>query len=305
MSTKTDQTSPNHQNNLFLAIDLASIIGWGMVGIFIRLSSIRSPFVIISLRFIITFFILMITLLFQGKTKQVFRNFLSEKITIVLSLILFLTYFFGTMAFMLAPIGEVTLLISISPFFVILFKKISGNAISKNEYVGTLIAVLGVVVIMYPNLSAQSHVSSSSLLGHVFALGASLLFAFFVVISSSQDLLQKKINSLSITLGTCLFGVLLFLLTLLFNTGAFSFESSSGINWLSIFALGVFSTAVPTLGFAYASKKLLPLLLSNLLLLEPVFAIVFAYLFLSETPNIYIYPGIILIFIGLLRVSAK
>ena len=305
MSTETDQTLPNHQKHLFLTIALASIVGWGMVGVFIRLSSIRSPFVIISFRFIITFFVLMITLLFQGKTKQVLTNFFSDKITIVLSLILFLTYFFGTMAFMLAPIGEVTLLISISPFFVIFFKKLKGNAISKNEYIGTLIAVLGVVVIMYPNLRAQLHVSSSSLLGHVFALSAALLFAFFVVISSAQDLLQKKINSLSITLGTCLFGVVLFLLTLLFNTGAFSFESLSEINWLSIFALGVFSTAVPTLGFAYASKKLPPLLLSNLLLLEPVFAIVFAYLFLSEAPNIYIYPGILLIFFGLLRVSAK
>lgn len=295
----------NRNQNSFLIIALASIIGWGLVGVFIRLSSLQSPLLIISLRFMITFSILFVILFVQGKTKQVFSDLFSNKTIIVLSLVLFLTYLFGTIAFMLAPIGEVTLLISSSPFFVILFRKLKGNVISKNEYIGTIIAVIGVVVIFYPHLSTKLSLSGSSILGQVFALSGALLFAIFVMISNAQNALNKQINTLSVTLGTCFFGALIFLYILLFDKVELPLGDLSGVNILSIISLGIFSTAIPTFGFAHASKKLPPLLLSNLLLMEPVFAIVFAYLFLSEVPNIFIYPGILLIFMGLLKVSRK
>ncbi|MCT2563597.1 DMT family transporter [Chryseobacterium herbae] len=295
----------NQNGNSSLITALASILGWGMVGVFIRLSSLKSPLLIISLRFIITCLALFLVLFFQRKTKQVFKDLFSNKIIVILSLVLFLTYFFGTMAFMLAPIGEVTLLISISPFFVILFRILKGNSISKNEYIGTIVAVLGVAVIMYPHFGAPLNVSSSSVLGHIFAITGALLFAVFVMISNRQNLLNKQINTLSVTLGTCFFGGLVFLYILVFDKVGIHLEGLSSSNILSIIALGIFSTAIPTFGFAYASKKLPPLLLSNLLLLEPVFAIVFAYLFLSEAPSMYIYPGILLIFIGLSKVSKK
>lgn len=291
--------------NSFLIIALASIVGWGLVGVFIRLSSLQSPLLIISMRFMITFSVLLIVLLAQGKTKQVFKDLFSNNTIIVLSLVLFLTYLFGTIAFMLAPIGEVTLLISSSPFFVILFKKLKGIVISKNEYIGTIIAILGVAVIFHPHLSTKLSLSGSSLVGQVFALSGALLFAIFVMISNTQNVLNKQINTLSVTLGTCLFGALIFLYILLFDKTVFPLGELNGVNILSIFSLGIFSTAIPTFGFAYASKKLPPLLLSNLLLMEPVFAIVFAYLFLSEIPNSYIYPGILLILLGLLKVSRK
>ncbi|PIF43903.1 EamA domain-containing membrane protein RarD [Chryseobacterium sp. 52] len=295
----------NQKGNSSLITALASILGWGMVGVFIRLSSLKSPLLIISIRFMITCFVLFLVLFFQKKTRQVFKDLFSDKIIVILSLILFLTYFFGTMAFMLAPIGEVTLLISISPFFVILFRRLTGNSISKNEFIGTVVAVLGVATIMYPHLSSPLNFSGSSVLGHIFAITGALLFAVFVMISNRQNVLNKQINTLSVTLGTCFFGILIFIYIILFSKVEFSLEALSGANIASIIALGIFSTAIPTFGFAYASKKLPPLLLSNLLLLEPVFAIIFAYLFLSEAPNMYIYPGILLIFIGLSKVSKK
>ncbi len=293
-----------HRNTPLISA-LISVLGWGMVGIFIRLSSLQSPLLIISIRFFITFIVLFLVLLFQGKTKQVFVEFFTSRVTIILSLVLFLTYFLGTMAFMLASIGEVTLLISISPFFVILFKRLKGEGTSRNELWGTIIAILGVIIIMLPKITMQIDISSRSLLGDILALTAALLFAVFVVISNTQDRRKKQVNSLSVTLGTCFFGILVFLYLMLFDRSSFPSKDLTTLNILSIFALGFFSTAVPTFGFAYASKKTPPVLLSNILLLEPVFAISFAYLFLAEIPHTYIYPGIFLIFIGLLKVSRK
>lgn len=287
----------------YILTALIAVLGWGMVGIFIRLSTLQSPIVIISLRFLITFFIVLIALLIQRKVKQTFVALVSNKINMLLSLLLFLTYLLGTTAFIFSSIGEITLLISISPFFVILFRKLRGDIITANEYIGTFVAILGVIIILFPQFTDVQNVSS--LFGDLLAIAAAALFAAFVMISNEQNHKKQEVNSMSVTLGTCLCGVLIFLYIILFDSKSLNFEDLNSYNIMSIIALGIISTAIPTFGFAYASKKISPLLLSNILLLEPVFAIIFAFLFLSEVPNVFLYPGIVCILIGLLKVSKR
>lgn len=206
---------------------------------------------------------------------------------------------------MLSSIAEVTLLISISPLFVILFRRLKGETITAGEYAGTLTAVAGVIVILLPRLRHSVNISSLSLVGDLLAIIAALLFALFALITNRQSHRGKHPNSMSITLGTCLFGIVI--LVYVFSSGktVLSIERLQDNNALSIAALGILSTAIPTLGFAYASKNTPPLLLSNILLLEPVFAAVFAYLFLAEVPNAYLYLGILLIVAGLLTTSRR
>ena len=67
--------------------------------------------------------------------------------------------------------------------------------------------------------------------------------------------------------------------------------------------LGIICTAIPTLGYAIASRRLAPILTTTVLMIEPIFAVVFAYLILKEVPSPLLVPGGLLVLGGLVFIS--
>jgi drug/metabolite transporter (DMT)-like permease len=78
-----------------------------------------------------------------------------------------------------------------------------------------------------------------------------------------------------------------------------------GRGWVLLAVLGVVSTAVPTLAFAAAARRLSPVLTSAAQLLVPVVAAVAAAVTLGELPSPWLAPGGALVGAGLLRMLTR
>jgi drug/metabolite transporter (DMT)-like permease len=81
-----------------------------------------------------------------------------------------------------------------------------------------------------------------------------------------------------------------------------SLEKLSGRSLLSLLGLGVLCTAIPSLGFAFVSKRLPPTITAATLLLIPLFAGIFAHVFLGEKLSSMIIPGGSLVLAGIVMV---
>jgi drug/metabolite transporter, DME family len=79
----------------------------------------------------------------------------------------------------------------------------------------------------------------------------------------------------------------------------FSSEAFSGSNLHIFFGLGVFCTAIPSFAFAYASKRLPPVVTATISLLIPLFAGAFAFVILGEKIPSTAIPGSVLVVVGI------
>ena len=258
--------------------------GWGMAGVFIKLLPNFSAFSIVAMRLALALVITIPLLLFQNSFFFKIGELRRLKVWI-LSLIMLSCYTFGTIAFQLAPVGEVTLLMSTAPILTILYKFLRREKIKKNECWGVFIAFLGICSILIPSLNIDSVISKQHVFGNCLALLVSMMLAIYAgwFRSLSHDNIAP--NSLSIALGTFVLGSLIFLP----NALQFFSADSGSIDLkhlLAFLGLGFVSTVIPTLCYAIAAKRLPPITTTSILLLEPVFAIVFAFLILGAVPSV-------------------
>lgn len=81
-----------------------------------------------------------------------------------------------------------------------------------------------------------------------------------------------------------------------------SLEKLSDTSLLSLLGLGVLCTAIPSLGFAIVSKRLPSRVTAATSLLIPLFAGIFAYVFLGEKLSSMMVPGGLLVLAGLVMI---
>ncbi|WP_310484084.1 EamA family transporter [Chamaesiphon sp. VAR_48_metabat_403] len=121
---------------------------------------------------------------------------------------------------------------------------------------------------------------------------------------TDREVAPKSIN---IVFMTCLLGGILFLLCTIFFTNL-SLETSIDSAKLTLrerqeifvlLGLGIFSTALPFFCYTVAAYRLQIVLTMAILLLEPMFAVLFASIALQETPSLWFGIGSILVFWGL------
>jgi len=289
-------TDVKTEHNGLIAAFLA-IIGWSSAGIFISLLPELSAVSIVSFRLTVALIVTISLLLLMKKNIFAYLRELNSFVVWGLGLILFFCYLLGTLAFQKAPIGEITLLMTTSPLFVMIYKLFLEETIKKVELFGLLLAIFGILFITYPQLSSEtSNIISERLIGDSFALIGSFLFASYAI--WYRSLRQKDVapNTISVALGTFIIGTILFIITV--DEVTVVQKVSNNISLL--LGIGVLSTAIPTVSYAVASKELKPLVSTSLLLLQPLLAIIFALLILNEVPTIWIVPGLIFILIGLI-----
>ncbi|MGL6340580.1 MAG: DMT family transporter [Waterburya sp.] len=296
--------SPSPQKKL--SLDTIGIIGailtasgWGMAGIFIQLLPDFSASSVVAIRLALALvFIIPILPLFQNNSFTRV-NELRRPIVWGFSSIMLACYTFGTIAFQMALVGEVTLLMATAPIFVILFKFLLREQIMSNEYWGALIAFVGICFVIFPSLIVDSMMSKQRMIGNFLALLVSILFAVYAIWFRSLSQQNSAPSSINIALGTFILGCSVFSSTILKSFSAYN--GIINVKYLIAFlGLGLISTAIPTLSIATSAKRLPPLVTTSVLLLEPIFAMAFAFMILGEVPSIWIIPGTLCIVVGLL-----
>lgn len=212
-------------------------------------------------------------------------------------------YLLGTTAFQLAPVGEITLLISTAPLFVVAYKLISKIRIYKGEGLGTMLATAGVGIILVPQLSNDIGSSVQTITGYFLALSAAALLAVYVLWFGAIARKGITFRSVNVVFATCLLGcVLSFLCTV------FLFEPTgpAGITQravLVLLGLGTLSTATSTLCYTIAAQRLSALLAAAILLTEPIFAVLLASITLREIPSLWFCIGSFFVLGGLFSIA--
>ncbi|PHR70259.1 MAG: hypothetical protein COA66_12845 [Arcobacter sp.] len=286
------------ETKLGIAAGLFTILAWASAGIFINLLDTLPILLIVSIRLSVSLFALFFIVFFLKKNIRKYLSELNNYRTWLLGFVLFLCYLFGTLAFALAPVGEVTILMTTSPLFVILYKYLRKEKITVFEIIGVILAFLGVLLITFNEITFKDFFASSRLLGNALALFVSLLFALYAIIYKTMNEKNEAPHSFSIAFATFFMGIVL----LLFFIDTFmqnNLGTLSNSNVVYLLAISIFSTALPTITYSLASKYLKPIQTTSILLLEPFIAIVLAVIFIKEIPSVFIVPGFVFILLGL------
>jgi drug/metabolite transporter (DMT)-like permease len=259
---------------------------WGSSYLFMKmgLDSLQE-FNLIALRFGIAF-ILAGTVFYKRLIRIDFKTFFYG---FILGSILFLLISVVTIGLKFTSISNAGFLFSLSvvfvPLLLAIFLKIKPE---KKVVFGVGIAIIGIALL---TLNNELKINSGD---YLIILGA-VFYAIQIIVT---DKLTKNVDS--ITLGILQLGVagawgLLF--SLFFEKPHLPSTTES---WVSIMALSILCSAIGFIGQAVAQKHTSPTHTGLIFSLEPVFAALFAFIFIGETLPAKGYLGAILILIGVL-----
>jgi drug/metabolite transporter (DMT)-like permease len=291
------------KNSQGLIAALCATTTWGMVGIFVRWLPGMSPFTVLAGRFLVATAAMLPILFLVPRVKHSLISSLRAPFVWRLSVPGIGGYFLGTTAFQLAPVGEVTLLFTTSPLFIIAYRYMVGLQVKRNESLGMLLAMAGVILIVLPQLSTDTVVSWQTITGYLLALGASACVAVYTFCFNRLTTQGIAPKSFDIVFVTCLLGSIISLFCAVF----FSQLSTEIIDLQASFVLlglGILSTAFPFFCYTVAAQRLPVILTTAILLLEPMFAALFASLALQEIPSFWFVIGSVLVFWGLLLIAS-
>ena len=288
------------ERNAFLVAALTSI-SWGLTGIFVRLLPGLSPLTITAVRLIIGLVAVLPFLVIFCDTRLGLKAALAHPVAYVLALLLTGYYLLATAAFQLAPVAEVALLISTTPLFVLALRWVQGNPPARSEIAGALLAIGGMALILAPKMSF-SGTTSTPLAHHLYgdscALGAAALAAFYASTYRALSEQGRAPEASGVSALTFAIGSVILISMLALTQTPTGLTDLTGNSLLVFLGLGVLSTAVPTFGFAVASKRLPAIVTATISLFVPLFSGLFAFLILGETISLLFVAGSLLVLGG-------
>ncbi|MBW4580269.1 MAG: DMT family transporter [Tildeniella nuda ZEHNDER 1965/U140] len=292
-------------NSQGLIAALCATATWGMVGVFVRWLPGWSPFAVLAGRFLVATATMLPILFVASSVRHDLTRSLRTPLIWGLSLPAIGSYVLGTTAFQMAPVGEVTLLFTTSPLFIIAYKYLVHLPIKRTEGLGMLLATAGVCLIMVPQLSTDQTVSWQTIAGYLLALSAAgllSLYVFWLNVLTQQKIAPKSIE---VVFLTCLLGSILSLLCEIFFSKLSIGSSIDERAILVLLGLGILSTVLPFWCYTVAVQRLPIVLATAILLLEPMFAVLFASIALQEIPSLWFGMGSVLILWGLLLIARE
>ncbi len=283
--------------NQYLALTIVTITE-ATIGVFVKLVGDNVP--ILSLNFYRVFFaalLLAAAMPFFNRSFWKFpkRNF---KDTFIIGALIATQICIFNIAMTLAPIANVVIFWSISPFFAFIFSRIFLKEPTKKEHVFIfLIAILG-VAIAEPISNNSAHT-----LGNLISLGSGVVYAALVTYMRHEGKTEENSDIFwSITFAALILlpGLLISgpgKLFKLLDYSALPFDVPV-IAW--VIALGVFSTGLAYLFISVAIKKISANIYSLVdTVVSPIIAAFFGFLAFGEVPSSnMVYGGILLIISG-------
>lgn len=166
-----------------------------------------------------------------------------------------------------------------------------GERFSKTFIGGMMLALLGAMSLM----GHSFELAPENLSGDVLGLITAVAYAWYMIFSAKA---RQKFSTVSIVLGTAVFGCI-FLFPLAINeTGLFM--PSSLMGWWPLIALAWFTHVVGQSLIVYALAHLPAAFGSITLLIQPLVAAVLAWILFGEFLSIYHFVGAALIISGIL-----
>ena len=166
------------------------------------------------------------------------------------------------------------------------------------EVLGASLAVAGIALILAPRLILTERFVNARLTGDVLAICAAVLTALYAYLYRYVAKTDVPPEPTSVTIMTFALGsaVLIGILCLVPTT--VSLEAFTGRNLLIFSGLAVLCTAIPSFAFAFASKRLPPVVTAISSVLIPLFAGTFAYVILGEKVHSTAIPGSLFVVVG-------
>lgn len=265
--------------------------------IFVSISSVLSkiatapPLIIATYR--IGFSAILMLPLFL-KTEKNLHKKMTPKLWLLCSLSgVFLALHFATWltSIKMTSIASSTVLVNTHPIFILfgtyfIFKE----KVSKKAMISIFIALIGSAIITFGDSAIGQH----NLLGDLLAIAGGFFVAAYMLIGRYARQ-YISVTAYTFIVYTCCTIVLLFM-DFVTGTSLIGYPSSDFVIFLS---LAVFCTLLGHSVFSWSLAYLKPTFVSNTILGEPVFATIWAILFLKEFPSVFQLFGGALILIGI------
>ena len=260
------------QRSGLIAINLAAII-FGTAALYGKLDI--SPFWIVMMRGAFASIVLAAVGLLSGglgliPTIAQLRGLL---VTGILLAIHWVTFFESVQ---LAGVAVATLTFAVFPLFTVLLVTMKARRRPSLLELGA-----GLAIVLAVALLVDAKDSDAQLTGAIVGLGSALSFAVFgikaqILTTEIQPLMVSLIQNLTVAL--CLTPTLVFSLQAPHTT----------TDWVCLMLLGVVTTAFMHQLYLFALKRLSATTCSGFIALEPVYAIVFAAIFLGEPLTLWV-----------------
>jgi len=307
--------APARLDRLGLAAAGATALAWGLVGTLVREIPALAPRELVAGRLAFALAASVPVVAVARVRREVAAAFRTPAAW-VLAATLTAYYLLAVVAFRIAPVAEVALLIATAPVCALALRRLRGEHAAAHERQGAAIALAGVAVTLVPALRAGLHAglragsgggTAAHAAGDLLALGSAVLSAgYALTFQATQRRAAAGGRAAPAPFGVAVLTFVVGCGALALHAGAarVPFVSASALDargWALLALFGVACTFVPTVGFATASRRLTPVLASASLLLVPVVSAVAAAVALGEVPSGWLVPGGALVGAGVLR----
>ncbi len=223
-------------------------------------------------------------------------------------------YIFENIALRHTTASNVALIIALTPILTAIFSTfiVKDEKINRNIIIGFVFAMIGVVFILYN----KKFILKLNLKGDILALISAIVWALYSIMLKKFSIGASYIKTAK---KTFLYGILtsipfVFILgggVNIKNLAIFSAEVNkyrTGINISfdsSLLYLGVIASALCYVIWEYIIKNIGVIKASNFIYLNPVFAMITAYILLNESISIIMLCGTFFIFLGIFITQLK
>lgn len=186
---------------------------------------------------------------------------------------------------------QATLLTNLSPIWVGVISFAFLNYRPKQSFwLGTLIAVVGMVVFIGPETILTLKLDQAFFLGIL----SGVLYALYILFSKN---ILEKVEVITFISYSMLFStIFLLLINVFFGVQFFGF---SGKAWISLLVQGIFCQLIAWLLISYATKNMRATRVSLSLLSQAIFAMILAAIFINEKISAVQIVGSIIILAGI------
>lgn len=275
-------------------ISFVTVMIWGSTFIFTKtLLQNFQPYEILIYRFLIGYIVLWIIYpRFLGKT-----NIKNEFLFMICGLFgVFLYYLIENTALIYTNASNIGVIISIAPFFTALILVLlkSNEILSKNFFLGFIIAIWGIFFISFKNFNNIE----IKPIGDILAVAAAFIWGCYSVLIKKAG--SYEYNMIAVTRRIFLYGIIFLLLFSSFMNVDFDITKLKNVeNLFNLLFLGVFASALCFVFWNQAIKILGAAKTSIYIYMTPVISVFFASLFLGEKITLFVLSGTVLTILGL------
>ncbi len=268
------------------------VAGWSFPGVFVRLMPQLNPWTIAIFRLSLGF-AFTAPVVFSRRYRAEFFRAVKLPVCWGIASFMFAYYLMATAAFQNAPVGEVALLIASAPALALPLRLAFGSRPTGREMLGTGLALAGVACVLSPG--GKHGVYANPYLGPGFALIAAFCAAAFAIGVRRLTDSGRPSNPLALSTIALAMGVVALPIAVRMTPVN---QIADHRTWWAL-PLGLFSTAIPTAGYAGVAGRLPPVVATMLNPLVAVSATVVAAFAIGELPRISVVPGAALIIAGI------